>query len=220
MSAVPQSVTTTPSALASASGAAPKPTKPDQPGFTFDDFLDIINPLQHLPVVSTLYRRLTGDQMGPTAEIAGGALYGGVLGFVSSIADVIWTQATGRDFGNTVMAWLGMDDKDASIQLARATPPPTSGQDLAIADISPMTDLQIGTPATQLAEVNVAPLPDLQILRPSVPVASDFEPDLPALIDAMERVGVDPDVAVRAAAAYRNAIGLKDLPNISAVPAF
>ena len=30
-------------------------------GFSFLDVLDIINPLQHLPVISTLYRQVTGD---------------------------------------------------------------------------------------------------------------------------------------------------------------
>ena len=32
--------------------------------FTFDDFLDIINPLQHLPIVSMIYRAITGDNIG------------------------------------------------------------------------------------------------------------------------------------------------------------
>ncbi|MBT5013959.1 MAG: hypothetical protein HON02_05865, partial [Rhodospirillaceae bacterium] len=31
-------------------------------GFTFLDFLDIINPLQHIPVVGSLYRDMTGDE--------------------------------------------------------------------------------------------------------------------------------------------------------------
>ena len=34
-------------------------------GFTFLDMLDIINPLQHIPVVSTLYRAITGDTIEP-----------------------------------------------------------------------------------------------------------------------------------------------------------
>ena len=33
-------------------------------GFTLGDFLDIINPLQHIPVVSTVYRAITGDKIG------------------------------------------------------------------------------------------------------------------------------------------------------------
>ncbi|MDP6473864.1 MAG: hypothetical protein QF894_03030 [Alphaproteobacteria bacterium] len=30
-------------------------------GFGFDDFLDLINPLQHIPIISTIYREITGD---------------------------------------------------------------------------------------------------------------------------------------------------------------
>ena len=42
-----------------------------QDGFTFFDFLDIINPLQHIPVISTIYRSLTGDKIDPGSRIAG-----------------------------------------------------------------------------------------------------------------------------------------------------
>src|SRR3546814_6236130 len=44
---------------------------------TFGDFLDIINPLQHIPLVSTLYRAITGDEISPHARILGATLFGG-----------------------------------------------------------------------------------------------------------------------------------------------
>ena len=47
---------------------------------TFGDALDLVNPLQHLPLVSTLYRKFTGDVISPAMELAGGALFGGPLG--------------------------------------------------------------------------------------------------------------------------------------------
>ena len=34
-------------------------------GFTFSDLMDIINPLQHIPVVSSIYRSLSGDEIDP-----------------------------------------------------------------------------------------------------------------------------------------------------------
>src|SRR3546814_15608721 len=46
-------------------------TMPDQPGlfgkagFSFGDFLDIINPIQHIPIVPTIYRAITGDTSQP-----------------------------------------------------------------------------------------------------------------------------------------------------------
>ncbi|MBT5049270.1 MAG: hypothetical protein HOM58_12290 [Rhodospirillaceae bacterium] len=38
-------------------------------GFSFGDFLDIINPLQHIPVVSTIYRMVTEDEIGPGGSV-------------------------------------------------------------------------------------------------------------------------------------------------------
>jgi len=52
---------------------------------TFWDFLDIINPLQHIPGISSLYRAVTGDEIGSVAKIAGGTLFGGPLGAASSL---------------------------------------------------------------------------------------------------------------------------------------
>ncbi|MFT5394891.1 MAG: hypothetical protein ACI85N_000070 [Gammaproteobacteria bacterium] len=54
--------------------------------FSFGDFLDIINPLQHIPVISTIYRKITGDIIAPSMQIAGDALFGGPIGAAISIA--------------------------------------------------------------------------------------------------------------------------------------
>ena len=43
-------------------------------GFTFLDFLDMVNPLHHIPIVSTLYQSITGDTIDPGAKIVGGTL--------------------------------------------------------------------------------------------------------------------------------------------------
>ncbi len=75
-------------------------------GLTFFDVLDVINPLQHIPVVSTIYRELTGDGIDPVPRIAGGALFGGVIGAVSSLVNVIVEALTGRDIGDHVLAAL------------------------------------------------------------------------------------------------------------------
>ena len=41
---------------------------------SFWDVLDIINPLQHIPLLSIVYREITGDTLHPTARVLGGAL--------------------------------------------------------------------------------------------------------------------------------------------------
>lgn len=75
----------------------------------FLDLLDAVNPLQHIPVVSTLYREATGDEIGNPARIAGGFLFGGVLGLVSSVANAVLDETTGKDLGGHLMGLAGMD---------------------------------------------------------------------------------------------------------------
>jgi len=48
--------------------------------------IDIANPLQHIPIVGSIYRQVTGDEISTPAKIAGDTLYGGALGGAISIA--------------------------------------------------------------------------------------------------------------------------------------
>ena len=86
----------------------------------FGDFLDLINPLQHIPIVGTIYRTITGDEIGGPAKILGGMLFGGPIGFISAIFDTIVTQATGRDLGETVLAAFVDRDAPPEVQVAGA----------------------------------------------------------------------------------------------------
>jgi len=97
-------------AVANSEGANPW----GEDGFTFADLIDIVNPLQHIPVVSTLYRRLTGDDIAPAAQFAGGALLGGVPGLMVAGANVALDEATGRDIGETVLAALSGENLQTS----------------------------------------------------------------------------------------------------------
>ena len=49
-------------------------------GLTFRDVFDLVNPLHHIPLLGTLYRRITGDIIDPAIRVAGGALFGGPIG--------------------------------------------------------------------------------------------------------------------------------------------
>ena len=72
--------------------------------FSFRDLLDIINPLQHLPVIGSLYRWITGDEPGAMSRIVGDTLYGGPIGFGVSALSVISEDAQGHDLGEQVLA--------------------------------------------------------------------------------------------------------------------
>lgn len=54
--------------------------------FGFSDFIDVINPFQHIPIVSAIYRHITGDEISPVSEVTGGGIYGGPLGAVLGAA--------------------------------------------------------------------------------------------------------------------------------------
>ena len=73
--------------------------------------LDVINPLQHIPVISTIYRNITGDEISPMARVAGDALYGGPIGAAVGLVDVAVEAKTGKDIGGNVMAMLTKDKK-------------------------------------------------------------------------------------------------------------
>ena len=84
--------------------AAATASKTDE-GFSFHDLLDIVNPLQHIPIVSTIYRAITGDQIKTFPKIAGDTLFGGVTGFLSSVADTIFEKITGKNSATRCLPW-------------------------------------------------------------------------------------------------------------------
>ncbi len=88
---------------------AEKPEK--KAGFSFAGFLDMINPLQHIPIVSSLYRRITGDEITPVGRIAGDALFFGPVGFAAGLINTVIEKVTGKDPGGHVMTAL-LGDKE------------------------------------------------------------------------------------------------------------
>lgn len=77
---------------------------------SFGDLLDAINPLQHIPIIATIYRHLTGDDIGNVARVVGDGLYGGPIGIVAGLASVAVKEETGKDPGDHVLALLTGDD--------------------------------------------------------------------------------------------------------------
>jgi hypothetical protein len=121
-----ESVTSTAvkSADAGANGTG-KDAGKDSEGF-FGHLLDVINPLQHLPIIGTIYRAITGDKMGPIEKIAGDTLYGGMWGAITSIADVAFEGITGKSFEDTALSLFKSDSKHIKVAAA------TSGVNAAV----------------------------------------------------------------------------------------
>jgi hypothetical protein len=150
----------------------------------FDDFLDMVNPLQHIPVVSSIYRAVSGETINPISRIAGDTLYGGIfglaaagLGAIGAIGDEVLTASNGgQSASSTVIAALFGSDTPNTTQTAAATPSnaetETASQsvDAAVAtDIStPM--LQAGVLQTPARQSPILDIPNLS--TPSTAVAA------------------------------------------------
>src|SRR5205807_2987628 len=76
-------------------------------GMTFKDALDIINPLQQLPIIGSIYRELTGDTIKPGSRLIVGGIYGlGISGVVSAALSNAIEFDTGKDPGALAVALL------------------------------------------------------------------------------------------------------------------
>jgi hypothetical protein len=172
---------------APASGVAvnPDPTNPNsaKPHESFfHHLLDVVNPLQHLPVIGTIYRAITGEHLGAVERIAGDALYGGLWGAVSSVADVAFEGITGKSVEDTVLAWFKSDTRS---QVASITAPAiTTDQSLPSSD----------TPL--LPQSSSATVASLQAGMPGILSFSA----------ALSAKGITGDMAARALDAYRRAM--------------
>lgn len=91
-------------------------------GGLFDTVLDTINPLQHLPGVSTAYQAATGDTSSPLSDMAGGFLFGGPVGLMAGAAKSFLEMLTGKSLADHATAFFGTDQNapngDDQVQLA------------------------------------------------------------------------------------------------------
>lgn len=88
-------------------------SKPEADDFGFEDMLDMINPLHHIPIISTIYQDLTGDTISAPAKIVGGGLFGGVTGLAGSLIDAIIEEVSGLDIGHHVLALFNGEADEA-----------------------------------------------------------------------------------------------------------
>ena len=100
--------------------------------FSFKDLLDIVNPLQHLPVIGSVYRYLTGDEPSGGARIVGDALYGGPIGFGVGVVSTLLTDSQGHDLGERALS---------------AVFGPSSADETAVAQAGPRTTMAAATSA-------------------------------------------------------------------------
>jgi hypothetical protein len=107
-----------PAAEAGDKGAPPaKPVSPEtssgkefrlfsEDGITLADLIDVINPLQHIPVVSSIYRHVTGDELNVAPRVLGSTLFFGPIGAAVAVVNAVIEGITGKDVGDHVIAFL------------------------------------------------------------------------------------------------------------------
>lgn len=183
--------------------------------------LDVVNPLQHLPVVGTLYRAITGDKIGTVEKIAGDTLYGGLWGAVGSVADVAFEAATGKDFGGTMLAMVTGGD-DAPTAVAGAAPHKDFGDRLwamltGSQDDAPVAVARVTAP-TITANASL-PSGELPTLPAQTQLAADApaNPQLAALTASLAAKGIDPETANRALYAYRRSMIAPQAPVLASI---
>ncbi len=71
---------------------------------TFDDVVDLINPLHHLPVIGDLYRSITGDKISGMAKVGGAFIFGGIAGGFVAHAQTLYESSKGESVGDTLLA--------------------------------------------------------------------------------------------------------------------
>jgi hypothetical protein len=171
---------------------AATPGKGNQNEGFFHHLLEVINPLQHLPIIGTIYRAITGDKMNPVEKIMGDTLYGGMWGAITSVADVAFEGLTGKSFEDTALGLLKGDGKSRVASTKVATTPLSVNASLPAADVPLL-------PSSAMVPANT---PDGL--------------DIAALTSALSAKGVNSDTANRALYAYRRSMSLVGRPAVFA----
>jgi hypothetical protein len=138
----------------------------------FADILDLFNPLQHIPIVSSVYRAITGDEISGPAKVLGGALFGGPLGFLAGMVDAISTQIAGGDLGEmAIAAVFDGEDQGQATALAAADPMGAQPKSSQVAALAPAPEVRAAPAAFRtVAKTTAMPGPIISTTVKPAPV--------------------------------------------------
>lgn len=124
------------------------PTPSSSSGISFKDVFDAINPLEHIPVVSSMYRAATGQTISTGSKIVGDVIYGAALGgggalaiassIGSTVADTAVQEVSGTGIGGHILNTLTGNSTNTSTPSATNTPatPANTGATQAASSIT------------------------------------------------------------------------------------
>ncbi|USG61438.1 hypothetical protein NBZ79_00415 [Sneathiella marina] len=166
---------------AASTAAVDEPNAFGEDGFGFDDFLDIINPLQHIPGVSSIYREITGDQINPGSRLIGGSIFGGGIGLAVSFVNAAIEDSTGKDIGAHFFNIFTPGAEDTPETILAVTPEEAKVQTPPAASTPPV--------------LPAGPLPVIPKTQPAVPKEEEAS-ELPAATPiGLQWKGKKPDFA-------------------------
>lgn len=135
-------------------------TNGDTDRISAEDMANAANPLRQIPFVSQVYEAATGERGSAAAKLIGGALIGGPIGFLASLASVVFEQQTGESVGTAIAS--AFKGEDATVQVASAEPAATAApvQTVEVEILPP------AAPAKPMQVASAAPISteDAQIL--------------------------------------------------------
>lgn len=71
-------------------------------GIDIKDGFDIFNIMQHIPIVSSVYQEVSGQDISAISKLSGGYLYGGVFGLAFSALDLAIESYSGSSLNETL----------------------------------------------------------------------------------------------------------------------
>ncbi len=125
-------------------------------GPSFADALDAINPLKHIPIISDMIYDKPEEKSSVAANLVSGALMGGPIGFVASLANEIFKEATGKGMAETAYAALTGDGAEPATQLAANAAVPADAAPTEEVEVASLDTKNIPAPSAAAAQVDRA----------------------------------------------------------------
>jgi len=190
---------------------------------TFKDVLDAINPLQQIPIVSWIYRAVTGDTISLPSRLAGGAILGGPVGVLLAGIQAGIEEMTGTDKeGGPMVALIrdvfgGSGDKATQSAAIPAAPEPAPE---TLNDVSPAANAAQPVPeARQIPRPQPVNIPfgwrSLPRAGGSLATPAAFDPGAIVLGDGAQSKAPAPETSVPASVSSAGSAGGAALPNIA-----
>lgn len=126
---------------------------------SFGEFLSALNPLHHIPGVSWVYRKLTGETLQPVFRVLGGLVTGGPIGAIAAAVGALVEELAGA---------IDLSASPARAVASAGADAPVAGPSLAERTTTAGTPLQPLPLATRLA-ARAYPAPALPLREAAPP---------------------------------------------------